>query len=56
MVPHSELGWAEKAFSELGVPVTVETRPRLTHSIDERGLMLGGRFLAKAFSVAPAAS
>ncbi len=54
VVPHSELAWAEKALSELGVPVTVETRPRLTHSIDERGLMLGGRFLAKAFSVAAA--
>jgi phospholipase/carboxylesterase len=53
VVPHSELAWAEKALRELDVPVTVETRPRLTHSIDERGLMLGGRFLAKAFLVAP---
>ena len=56
VVPHSELAWAQKALSELGVPVTVETRPRLTHSIDERGLMLGGRFLARAFSVEAAAS
>ena len=56
VVPHSELAWAEKALGELGVPVTVETRPRLTHSIDERGLMLGGRFLARAFSVAADAS
>jgi len=56
VVPHSELAWAQKALSELGVPVTVETRPRLTHSIDERGLMLGGRFLARAFSVEAEAS
>ncbi len=56
VVPHSELAWAQKTLSELGVPVTVETRPRLTHSIDERGLMLGGRFLAKAFSLEAAAS
>jgi phospholipase/carboxylesterase len=55
VVPHSELAWAEKALSALGIAVTVETRPRLAHSIDERGLMLGGRFLAKAFAVAPAA-
>jgi phospholipase/carboxylesterase len=50
VVPHRELGWAEKALKDLGVSVTVETRPRLTHSIDERGLMLGGRFLQRAFS------
>ena len=50
VVPHRELGWAEKALKDLGVPVTVETRPRLAHSIDERGLMLGGRFLLRAFS------
>jgi phospholipase/carboxylesterase len=56
VVPYSELAWAQKALSELGVPVTVETRPRLTHSIDERGLMLGGRFLAKGFSVEATAS
>ncbi len=54
VVPYSELGWAQKTLSELGVPVTVETRPRLSHSIDERGLMLGGRFLARCFSVEPA--
>jgi phospholipase/carboxylesterase len=56
VVPHSELAWAEKALRGLGVPLTVETRPRLAHSIDERGLMLGGRFLARAFAVEPAAS
>jgi phospholipase/carboxylesterase len=50
VVPHSELAWAQKALGEAGVPVTVETRPRLPHSIDERGLMLGGRFLVRAFS------
>src|SRR5438034_6478879 len=56
VVPHSELAWAQKALSEVGIPVTVETRPRLPHSIDERGLMLGGRFLARAFSVEAEAS
>jgi phospholipase/carboxylesterase len=56
VVPYSELAWAQKALSELGVPVTVETRPRLTHSIDERGLMLGGRFLAKGLAVKAEAS
>jgi phospholipase/carboxylesterase len=50
VVPHRELGWAEKALKDLAVPVTVETRPRLAHSIDERGLMLGGRYLQRAFS------
>ena len=50
VVPHSELAWAQKALSEVGVPVTVETRPRLAHSIDERGLMLGGRFLVQRLS------
>jgi len=50
VVPHSELAWAQKALSEVGVPVTVETRPRLVHSIDDRGLMLGGRFLVHAFA------
>jgi phospholipase/carboxylesterase len=50
VVAHRELGWAEKALKDLGVPVTVETRPRLAHSIDERGLMLGGRFLLRAFA------
>jgi phospholipase/carboxylesterase len=56
VVPHRELAWAQKALSEVGIAVTVETRPRLPHSIDERGLMLGGRFLARAFSVEAEAS
>jgi phospholipase/carboxylesterase len=50
VVPHSELAWAQKALSEVGVPVTVETRPRVAHSIDDRGLMLGGRFLVHSFA------
>ncbi len=50
VVPHRELAWAQKALSEVGVPVTVETRPRVVHSIDDRGLMLGGRFLVHAFA------
>ena len=50
MVPVSELARASAALKEAGVPVTVELRPGLPHSIDERGLTLGGRFIARAFA------
>jgi hypothetical protein len=38
------------------VPVTVELRPGLPHSIDERGLTLGGQFIARAFAGETAAA
>ncbi len=54
VVPYAELARAEAALSSAGVPVTVETRPGLPHSIDEQGLALGGQFLARAFASGPA--
>ena len=54
MVPVSELARASAALKEAGVPVTVELRPGLPHSIDERGLTLGGQFIARAFAGEPA--
>jgi len=54
VVPYAELARAEAALKALKVPVTTETRPRLPHSIDERGLQLGGQFLARAFADQPA--
>jgi phospholipase/carboxylesterase len=50
MVPVAELARAAAALKEAGVPVTVEVRPGLPHSIDERGLTLGGQFIARAFA------
>ena len=52
VVPHSELARAAAALGKAGVPVTTETRPGLPHSIDERGLLLGGQFIARAFTTA----
>jgi phospholipase/carboxylesterase len=56
MVPVSELARASAALKDAGVPVTVELRPGLPHSIDERGLTLGGQFIARAFAGEPAAA
>jgi phospholipase/carboxylesterase len=50
IVPYAELARAAAGLQALGVPVTVETRPGLPHSIDEHGLQLGAQFLARAFS------
>jgi phospholipase/carboxylesterase len=50
VVPYQELARAEAALKAAGVPVTTETRRGLPHSIDEQGLMLGGRFLQQAFA------
>jgi phospholipase/carboxylesterase len=50
VVPYAELARAAAALKAAGVPVTVETRAGLQHGIDERGLSLGGQFLARAFS------
>jgi phospholipase/carboxylesterase len=52
VVPYEELARAAAALKEAGVPVTTETRPGVPHSIDERGLALGGQFIAKAFAAA----
>ena len=54
VVPFSELAGAAAALKEAGVAVTSEARPGLPHSIDERGLALGGQFIARAFTTEPA--
>jgi phospholipase/carboxylesterase len=54
VVPFSELAGATAALKEVGVAVTSEARPGLPHSIDERGLALGGQFIARAFTTEPA--
>ncbi|PVB60217.1 dienelactone hydrolase family protein [Labrenzia sp. 011] len=41
---------ARKALDEAGVSTTLQTLSGLGHGIDERGMVLGGRFLEKAFS------
>ena len=56
VVPYAEHARAERALTAADVPVTVETRPGLAHGIDERGLVLGGRFLTRAFAPTPAGS
>lgn len=52
VVPAYHLEAAERALSKAGVPVEAHLLDRLGHSIDERGMVLGGRFLEKAFSTA----
>jgi phospholipase/carboxylesterase len=47
VVPFAELARAAAALKAAGLAVTTEARPRLPHSIDEQGLLLGGRFLAR---------
>jgi phospholipase/carboxylesterase len=46
VVPFAALAAAEAALRAAGIPVTVERRPGLPHSIDEVGLVKGGQFLA----------
>ena len=55
VVPYEELARAAAALKAEGVDVTTETRRGMPHSIDERGLLLGGQFIARAFAAtAPA--
>jgi phospholipase/carboxylesterase len=49
VVPHAALGEAERALKAAQVEITAESRPGLPHSIDQRGLELGGAFLQRAF-------
>jgi len=46
VVPFAALAAAESGLRAAGIPVTVERRPGLPHSIDEVGLVKGGQFLA----------
>jgi len=52
VVPYEELARAAAALKAEGVDVTTETRRGMPHSIDERGLLLGGQFIARAFAAA----
>ncbi len=52
VVPFQAMDAAAKALKALDIPVTTEGRPGLPHSIDEAGLLKGGRFLAQRFGVA----
>jgi len=52
VVPYEELARAATALKAEGVDVTTETRRGMPHSIDERGLLLGGQFIARAFAAA----
>ena len=45
VVPYGALAEAEKALKEADIPVTTVTCPGLGHSIDERGLEAGIKFL-----------
>jgi Dipeptidyl aminopeptidases/acylaminoacyl-peptidases len=56
MVPVSELARASAALKEAGVPVTVELRPGLPHSIDERGSPSAGNSSPAAFAGETAAA
>jgi phospholipase/carboxylesterase len=50
VVPYEELARAATALKQAGVSVTTETRRGMPHSIDERGLVLGGQFIARSFA------
>ncbi|WP_420412295.1 alpha/beta hydrolase [Roseibium sp.] len=49
VVPAYHLGAARTALTQAGVSVDTHCLAGLGHSIDERGMVLGGRFLEKAF-------
>jgi phospholipase/carboxylesterase len=52
VVPYASLAAAKAALEAVGISVTTETRPGVAHAIDERGLALGGDFIAAAFASA----
>jgi phospholipase/carboxylesterase len=54
VVPYASLAAAQAALQAAGAAVTTETRPGIAHAIDERGLALGGDFIAAAFASAGA--
>jgi phospholipase/carboxylesterase len=45
LIPHAEMASAEQALRAAGVPVETLSCPGIGHSIDDRGLSRGGRFL-----------
>jgi phospholipase/carboxylesterase len=52
VVPYGALAQAEKALKDAGLPVETETRPGLTHSIDQVGAQKGALFLRRCFGQA----
>jgi phospholipase/carboxylesterase len=52
VVVYASLAAAQAALQAVGIAVTTAPRPGLAHAIDERGLALGGDFLAAAFAPA----
>ncbi|WP_420335600.1 alpha/beta hydrolase [Roseibium sp.] len=53
VVPSYHAAAAHRALSETGIDADLHELPGLAHSIDDRGVTLGGRFLQKAFSSQP---
>jgi phospholipase/carboxylesterase len=53
VVPFGALAQAEKALADAGIPVETESRPGLTHSIDQAGAQKGALFLRRCFGMAP---
>lgn len=53
VVPSYHAGMAHNALSGAGVETDLHELPGLGHSIDDRGVTLGGRFLQRAFSGRP---
>lgn len=51
VVPFASMGIAEAALKAAGVSVETHARPYLPHSIDNEGLSIAARFLAKQFSI-----
>jgi phospholipase/carboxylesterase len=52
VVPFGALAQAEKALKEAGIAVETESRPGLTHSIDQAGAQKGALFLRRCFGTA----
>ncbi|MEO1113555.1 MAG: prolyl oligopeptidase family serine peptidase [Pseudomonadota bacterium] len=50
VVPSYHAGAAYRALSDSGIDASLHELPGLSHSIDDRGVALGGRFLQKAFA------
>ena len=50
VVPSYHAGAAHRALSDSGIDASLHELPGLAHSIDDRGVTVGGRFLQKAFA------
>ena len=52
VVPFGAMAQAEKALKDAGIAVETESRPGLTHSIDQAGAQKGALFLRRCFGTA----